>query len=122
MIEESLKPRIQAHEVRFREIETLLGAPDIASDRARFVKLTKEYKHLGKLMQLLKQLDAEQSNIDFYKEVIELEDDAAARESLNASEKALENIESEIKLFLVPADPEDDKNAILEIRAGTGGD
>ncbi len=122
MIEESLIPRIQAHEVRYREIETLLGDPDIASDRARFVKLTKEYKHLGKLMQLLKQQAAEQSNIEFYKEVIELEDDPAARESLSLAEKNLENLESEIKLFLVPADPEDDKNAILEIRAGTGGD
>ena len=119
-------PRIQTHLTRFAEIETLLGDPDVAADQKRFVKLTKEYKHLGKLDALMKRHASEQSNIDFYREVLEIETDPAEIESArkgiaNAEEISLK-LEDDIKLFLVPTDPEDDKNAILEIRAGTGGD
>ena len=126
MLDESLQPRIQAHTTRFQEIETLLGDPAVAADQPRFVKLTKEYKHLGQLVGLLRRHDDEAGNIAFYEEVLAEESDpdslASAREGLAASRAEIDRIEDEIKLFLVPNDPEDDKNAILEIRAGTGGD
>ncbi len=126
MIDDSLVPRIQAHETRYKEIETLLGDPEVAADQRRFVKLTKEYKHLGNLIALLEKQTRELENIDFYSEVIEIEEDADSHELASAeiskSRKALEDIEEQIKLFLLPNDPEDDKNVILEVRAGTGGD
>ena len=106
MIDESLMPRIEAHTTRFKEIETLLGDPDVAADQRRFVKLTKEYKHLGRLMQLLKQHADQLSNIEFYQEVIELDESPAevqsATDSLTAARAEVERIEEEIKLFLLP--------------------
>ncbi len=126
MIDDSLLPRIQAHETRYSEIETLLGDPEVAADQRRFVKLTKEYKHLGKLIELLGKHTVENENISFYEELLEIETDQANRslatEAIAASRNALESIDEEIKLFLLPNDPEDDKNVILEVRAGTGGD
>ena len=126
MLEEALIPRIQAHLTRYAEIETLLGDPDVAADQKRFVKLTKEYKHLGQLDTLMKRYSVEQDNISFYREALEIESDPAeqllARDAISKAEADSSKIEEDIKLFLVPNDPEDDKNAILEIRAGTGGD
>ena len=126
MIDPSLLPRIQAHLTRYDEIETLLGDPDIASDQKRFVKLTKEYKHLGALRKLMDSYEEEQGNIAFYREIVELDEDSSETESaknaIDEAEAQSARIEEDIKLFLVPNDPEDDKNAILEIRAGTGGD
>ena len=126
MLDPTLLPRIQTHLTRFEEIETLLGDPAVAADQARFVKLTKEYKHLRRIVDLMKAYHAEADNMAFYREVADSDPDpqslADAREGLAAAEEALAKIEDDIKLFLVPNDPEDDKNAILEIRAGTGGD
>ena len=126
MLDESLLPRIQAHINRFREIETLLGDPDVMADQQRFVKLTKEYKHLRDLDRLMSAYDEQADNIAFYREVMADESDpAAAAEAHAALDRATAAVDAlceDIKLFLIPADPEDDKNAILEIRAGTGGD
>ena len=126
MLDDSLLPRIQTHITRFQEIETLLGDPDVAADQQRFVKLTKEYKHLSTLAVLMKQYREQAGNIDFYREVIADESDpssaADARAALDTANATIDKICDDIKLFLVPNDPEDDKNAILEIRAGTGGD
>lgn len=117
---------IETHLNRYAEIETLLGDPAVAADQARFVKLTKEYKHLGKLAAAVARRRSLADDIAFYGEVIELgdsaEEQAAATKAVEDATKALAEVDDEIKLFLVPADPEDDKNAILEIRAGTGGD
>lgn len=121
-----LTPRIEAHTTRFREIETLLGDPDVAADRQRFVKLTKEYKHLARLEDLLRDYRDNQANIAFYNEIIEMDPEspeaAEARTAAEACVARTSTLEDDIKLFLIPADPEDDRNAILEIRAGTGGD
>ncbi len=126
MIDDSLLPQIQTHITRYQEIETLLGDPEVAADQARFVKLTKEYKHLGELAKLMKKYDAAVADAAFYREVIELGDNpdeiASAKEALADSEAEIARLTDDVKLFLVPSDPEDDKNAILEVRAGTGGD
>lgn len=96
------------------------------ADQQRFVKLTKEYKHLRELDRLMDAYNVQCDNMEFYREVMADESDAAAaaeaREALDRATEAIDALCEDIKLFLVPNDPEDDKNAILEIRAGTGGD
>jgi peptide chain release factor 1 len=125
-MDSALLPRIQAHLTRYEEIQTLLGDPDVAADQRRFVKLTKEFKHLGEFHRLVQQQHEAEDSIAFYNEVLEVETDPADRDSateaIAAARADLEKIEENIKLFLIPSDPEDDKNVILEIRAGTGGD
>lgn len=126
MLDESLLPRIQTHLTRFQEIETLLGDPAVMADQQRFVKLTKEYKHLSELDRLMADYTAQTDNVEFYREVMADDTDPAAaaeaREALDRAAISIDALCEDIKLFLVPNDPEDDKNAILEIRAGTGGD
>ena len=117
---------IDTHLTRYAEIETLLGDPEVAADQARFVRLTKEYKHLGKLVAAVARRWSLSDDIAFYTEVMELGDNAdekaAAEKALADATQSLAAVDDDIRLFLIPADPEDDKNAILEIRAGTGGD
>ncbi|MDE6333936.1 MAG: PCRF domain-containing protein, partial [Muribaculaceae bacterium] len=126
MLDESLLPRIQTHLTRFQEIETLLGDPAVMADQQRFVKLTKEYKHLSELDRLMADYTAQTDNVEFSREVMADDTDPAAaaeaREALDRAAISIDALCEDIKLFLVPNDPEDDKNAILEIRAGTGGD
>lgn len=111
---------------RFEEVSTLITDPDVIGDQKRYVKLTKEYKELGNLMDARGEYIRCQRNADEARMMIQTEDDPdmreMAREELSAAEKRLPELEEEIKLLLVPADPEDGKNVILEIRGGTGGD
>ena len=111
---------------RYEEVGTLITDPHVIGDQKRYVKLTKEYKDLGDIMKARKDyLDCLQTVQDA-KEMLATEDDPdmkdMAREELAAAEKRIPEIEEQIKLLLVPADPEDDKNVIMEIRGGTGGD
>ena len=122
MLDERLLERIQTHETRYSEIETLLGDPAVAADQCRYVKLTKEYKHLGRLIRIIERYRSAVSDTNFYNEVLAMGEDADARKGLADAITAAETAAEDIKLFLVQADPEDDKNAMLEIRAGTGGD
>ena len=126
MLDSSLLPRIQTHITRYEEIETLLGDPAVAADQQRFVKLTKEYKHLRRIVDLMKEYESEASNVEFYNEVIEMQPSAdeleSARKAVADATARIDSLVDEMRLFLVPNDPEDDRNAILEIRAGTGGD
>lgn len=111
---------------RYEEISTLITDPDVISDQKRYVKLTKEYKDLGDIVKAREAYITCLRNAAEAKELIATEDDPEmkemAREELAAAEKRLPELEEEIKLLLVPADPEDDKNVIMEIRGGTGGD
>ena len=111
---------------RFEEVSTLLTDAHVIADQKRYVKLTKEYKALGKLMEVRKEYIGCLQNVEDAKEMLAMEEDAETkamlREELSASEKRIPELEEEIKLLLVPADPEDGKNVIMEIRGGTGGD
>ena len=126
MSENSLLHRLEGIDARFEEISTLITDPAVIADMRRYVKLTKEYKDLEKLLSLTKQYRQALLDIDDAKELLESESDeelrAMAREELDTATAALPSLEEEIKLQLIPADPEDGKNAILEIRGGTGGD
>lgn len=126
MAENTLLVKLEGLVSRFEEVATLITDPNVISDQKRYVKLTKEYKDLNNIMNARKEyLDCMKSITDA-KEILATEEDQElkdmAREELSAAEKRIPQLEEEIKLLLVPADPEDDKNVIMEIRGGTGGD
>ena len=111
---------------RFEEVSTLITDPAVIADQKRYVKLTKEYKELGDLMNARKEYMQVLGGIEEAKEIIANETDQEmremAREELDACQARQPELEEQIKLLLVPADPQDGRNAILEIRGGTGGD
>ncbi|MDE5913299.1 MAG: peptide chain release factor 1 [Muribaculaceae bacterium] len=126
MSENSLLQRLDGIEGRFEEVSTLITDPDVIADMRRYVKLTKEYKELEKLVEATRRYRNLLANIDEARQVLDTERDdelrAMAREELDSATDALPALEEQIKLLLVPSDPEDSKNAIVEIRGGTGGD
>ena len=126
MSENSLLSRLDGIESRFEEVSTLITDPDVIADMKRYVRLSKEYKELEKLTAETRRYKAALDTIDEARAILDAETDAdlrdLAREELDRAQKSLPELEESIKLMLVPADPEDSKNAILEIRAGTGGD
>ena len=111
---------------RFEEVGQLLVQPDIISDMKRYSQLNKEYKDLSKIVTKYKEYQNVLGNIDSAKEVLETEKDPEFREMAKTEIEELhprrESIEEELKQMLIPKDPNDSKNIILEIRAGTGGD
>jgi len=111
---------------RYEEVGTLITDPNVISDQKRYVKLTKEYKDLGDIMKARKEYMDSLQTLQDAKDILTTEDDPEmkemAREEMAAAEKHIPEMEERIKLLLVPADPEDDKNVIMEIRGGTGGD
>ena len=111
---------------RFEEVSTLITDPAEIADQKRYVKLTKEYKELGDLMNARKEYMQVLRGIEEAKELIANETDQEmremAREELDACQARQPELEEQIQLLLVPADPQDGRNAILEIRGGTGGD
>lgn len=126
MADNSLMTRLDGIEARFEEISTLITDPAVIADMKRYVRLTKEYKDLGKLVEATGRYRSLLSNISEAREILSSETDQEmrdmAKEELDSATAALPALEEEIKLLLIPADPEDSKNAILEIRGGTGGD
>ncbi len=105
---------------------TLITDPAVIADQKRYVRLTKEYHDLEKILKAASRYRVLLSGIEEAKSVLAEETDeelrAFAREELDSAEAEVPNLENEIKLLLVPADPEDAKNACVEIRGGTGGD
>ncbi len=126
MIENSLLQRLNGIEARFEEIGTLITDPAVIADMKRYVRLTKEYKDLEKLTAAARRYRTLLDNADEARLLLESEQDPEmremAREQLDNARREIPVMEEEIKLLLIPADPEDSKNAILEIRGGTGGD
>jgi peptide chain release factor 1 len=111
---------------RFEEVSTLITDPSVIADRKRYVRLTKEYKELERLTEAHGRYVRTLGNIGEAKAMLASEQDPEMRkmadEELDAGQRRLTGIEEEIKLLLIPEDPEDGKNAIVEIRGGTGGD
>lgn len=126
MAENTLLDRLDGIESRFEEVSTLITDPAVIADMKRYVRLNKEYKELERLTAATRRYRLLLDNITESKEILETEGDdemrAMAREQLDESAAALPLLEEDIKLMLIPADPEDGKNAIVEIRGGTGGD
>lgn len=111
---------------RFEEVSTLITDPNVIADQKRYVQLTKEYKNLEDIMKTRAEYINAVKGLEEAKDIIANEDDPEmkemAREELAANEKRIPELEEQIKLLLIPADPEDGKNVTLEIRGGTGGD
>ena len=111
---------------RFEEVSTLITDPSVIADQERFVKLTREYKDLSDIMDARKRYISCLNSIVEAKDILANESDPEmkemAREELSENESLQPKIEEEIKIALVPKDPEDGKNVQMEIRAGAGGD
>jgi peptide chain release factor 1 len=126
MADRSLLEKFENIRFRFEEVGQQITDPNVMKDMKRFVKLNQEYKRLDDLVKAFTEYKNIIDNIDSTKEMLSIETDdemrEMAKEELEALEAQVSPKEQEIKLLLVPADPEDGKNAILEIRAGTGGD
>ncbi len=126
MAEYPLLERLEGFEGRFEEVATLITDPAVIADLKRYVRLSKEYKDLERLVALTRRYRSLTENITEARQILDSENDPEmrqmAREQLDTATAALPDLEEEIKLQLIPADPEDSKNAIIEIRGGTGGD
>ena len=112
--------------LRYEEIMNLLSEPDVAADTRRFRDLMKEQSDLALIVNAYKEYKKCRQDIDDSLAMLEEENDEEMREmvkeELSASRKRLEELERELKILLLPKDPNDDKNVIVEIRAGAGGD
>jgi peptide chain release factor 1 len=111
---------------RWLEIGEQMNDPEVISDMKRFVKLNRDYRDLEPIVEAYKEYKNLVENIESAKEILQSETDAdfieMAKEELNDYQKRKEELEAEIKILLIPKDPEDAKNVVMEIRAGTGGD
>jgi len=118
--------KLEAINLKYLAIEEQINQPEIMSDMKRYVKLNKDYKDLQPVIEAYKEYKNTLENIDNAKEVISKEKDEEfremAKEELNTLIEKRNTMEDDIRLLLVPSDPQDSKNAVFEIRAGTGGD
>lgn len=126
MAENILLSRLDGLDSRFEEVSTLITDPDVIADQPRYVRLTKEYHDLEKILKVKKEYESALDSLEESRLLLGTETDeelrALAREEIEACTGKLPKLEEEIKLLLIPADPDDAKNAVLEIRGGTGGD
>ena len=111
---------------RFNEVSDLIIQPDIISDQKKYIKLNKEYKDLSQIVSKREKYLNLLSNISEAEAIIKNESDSEmiemAKIQLDESKEMLSQLEDEIKFLLIPKDPEDTKNVVMEVRAGTGGD
>ena len=118
--------KIQIFKQRYDEVSDLIIQPDVIMDQKRYVKLNKEYKDLGQLVAKANEYEKLLGNIEEANEIISDGSDAEmvemAKMELDEASAQIPKLEEEIKFMLIPKDPEDAKNVIVEIRAGTGGD
>ena len=112
--------------LRFEEIMNQLSEPGVANDTNRFRKLMKEQSDLTPIVESYKEYKQAKQSIEDSLAMLDEESDEElrelAKEELNASKEKVEELEQRLKILLLPKDPNDDKNVIVEIRAGAGGD
>ncbi len=112
--------------LRFEEIMNQLSEPGVANDTSRFRKLMKEQSDLAPIVEAYKEYKQAKQGIEDSLAMLEEESDEEmrelAKEELNDSKEKVEALEGHLKILLLPKDPNDDKNVIVEIRAGAGGD
>lgn len=125
-MENPLIEKLETYYIRFKEIGQLITDPEVIGDMERYVKLTKEYKELEAITSAADQYKKALVTIEESQSILASEEDEELKEmaqlELDELSEKLPEMEQHIKLLLVPADPEDSKNVILEIRGGTGGD
>jgi peptide chain release factor 1 len=118
--------KLEAIYKRWLEIGETMNQPEVISDMKRYVKLSKDYKELTPIVEAYKEYEKISANLESSKEMLSTEKDEELREMAKDEVEVLqqrkEQLEEQIRLILLPKDPQDSKNAIIEIRAGTGGD
>jgi peptide chain release factor 1 len=118
--------KLEAINARFNDLGVALTNPEIVSDNKKFSQVSKEYRKLETIVSAYKRYKACLEGIEFAKEVLANESDedlrSLAKEDLVVQEEQKGQLEEELRMLLIPKDAQDEKNAILEIRAGTGGD
>ncbi|MDR2035333.1 MAG: peptide chain release factor 1 [Coriobacteriales bacterium] len=119
---EKLKQIIEA----YQELEARLGSPEVLADQKEYTRLAKEHSSQGDLVKAARAYISAADNITSAKEMLREESDAALKElatlEIDENTEELERLEHELKIMLIPGDPNDDKDIIVEIRAGAGGD
>lgn len=122
----SLIPKLEAIKQRYNEVADLIIQPDVISDQKKYSSLNKEYSDLGKIVHVYNQYKGALDNIAESEEIIADGSDRdlvdMAKEEKVEAQGKLPGLEEELKVLLIPKDPTDDKNVIVELRAGTGGD
>ncbi|TCZ70997.1 peptide chain release factor 1 [Flaviaesturariibacter aridisoli] len=117
--------KLEAIHARFQDIGVALTNPEIIADSKQFGALSKEYRSLEKIVNAYNEYRKVLEDIAFYREALSGSDEEMrdlAKEELPATEERQQQMEASIRQMLIPKDPQDEKNAIIEIRAGTGGD
>jgi peptide chain release factor 1 len=117
--------RLEAIKARFDQLGVALTNPEIVGNNKKFAETSKEYRSLEKVVVAYNDYKKVLDDIDFYKEALEGDDEEMrelAKTEAPATEEKKMQMEAHIRQLLIPKDPQDDKNAIMEIRAGTGGD
>ena len=118
--------KLQIIQQRFDEVSDLIIQPEVISDQKRYIQLNKEYKDLSVLMERIKTYRILISNLEEAEQILKVESDeemiAMAKMEMDDAKESINKLEDEIKFLLIPKDPEDTKNVVIEIRAGTGGD
>ena len=118
--------KLAAINVRFEDVGEKLTLPDVVSDQKRYAELSKQYKDLEPVVTVYKEYKLVLENLDSSKELLDLEEDPEMKEmakmEIDELTKRKVEMDEEIKILLIPKDEEDDKNVIIELRAGTGGD
>ena len=126
MADNSILYRLDGLKLKFEEIGQQMTDPEVIADMKRFVQLNKEYKELGPIVKAADRYKKALADLADAKDILANEKDEDMREMAREEVAELEpltiQLEEEIKILLIPKDPQDDKNAILEIRGGTGGD
>lgn len=122
----SLIPKLEAIKQRYNEVADLIIQPDVISDQKRYSSLNKEYSDLGKIVRVYDQYKGALDSIAESEEIIADGSDRdlvdLAKEEKMEAQAKIPGLEEELKVLLIPKDPADDKNVIVELRAGTGGD
>lgn len=121
-----MNEKLEEIKLRFEELGQLLMQPETMTDMKKFSQLSKEYKDLEKIVTKFNQLKEAQGHLQQAKDMLAKEKDPEMREiakiEIDELEPKIEALDRDLKDLLVPKDPNDDKNVLLEIRAGTGGD
>lgn len=121
-----LVEKLEGIKERFVEVGKMITDPEIIADMKRYVKLNKEYKDLEEIVKEYDEYKELIGNLETNREILKGDEDPElkemAKEELSGMEEKKEEMEDKLKYMLIPKDPEDDKNAIMELRAGTGGD
>ena len=126
MSDQTILSKLEGIRAKFEDTARQISDPEVMSDMKRYVALNKEYKELQPIVEASDQYRNAVSNLQSAKDILQTEKDEEMREmakqEIEELEPRISALEEEIKLLLIPADPQDSKNAILEIRGGTGGD